>query len=83
MRERTIMAVNAENLSQYLDAMGMSQRELARRAGISHTRVQQLLNVKSPSTVQLGTAVKIERALGAPPRIIFIPKVCTITTTAA
>lgn len=53
-----------ESLRQTLDALGMSQIELARRTGISQKHINQILQGAAPITPE--TSLAIERATGTP-----------------
>jgi transcriptional regulator with XRE-family HTH domain len=50
--------------------MGMSERELAERAGIGHATVNHLLSGRRSGCTQQ-TAASIEAALGCPPGLFF------------
>ncbi|HEX2904713.1 MAG TPA: helix-turn-helix transcriptional regulator [Jatrophihabitans sp.] len=57
-------------LGDYIDLLGMSERELARSAGLSHSTVNHLVTGRRDSC-SLATAVAIERVLGCPPGLLF------------
>ena len=57
----------------YLRLMGMSERELAERAGIGHATVSHLLSGRRTGCTQQ-TAALIEEVLGCPPGLFFEPK---------
>ncbi|HTZ45280.1 MAG TPA: helix-turn-helix transcriptional regulator [Jatrophihabitans sp.] len=59
-------------LIEFLDGAGLSERELARRAGLSHSTVNHLLTGRRRGC-SLSTALAIERALDAPPGAVFRP----------
>ncbi len=60
-------------LVERLDLRDMSERELARRSGLSHSTVNHLVTGRRNScTAQ--TALLIEFALGAAPGSLFIPQ---------
>lgn len=59
-------------LGDYIDLLGMSERELARSAGLSHSTVNHLVTGRRDSC-SLRTAVAIERALDCPPGLLFAP----------
>jgi transcriptional regulator with XRE-family HTH domain len=61
---------NKRVLRDYISLLGMSERELARRAGLSHSTVNHLLTGRR-STCTAGTAHAIEAALDAPGGLIF------------
>lgn len=61
-------------LRQYMDYRGLrTVRELATAAGISHSTVGHL-HSGVRSTCKPETASAIERALGAPPGLLFDPR---------
>lgn len=54
------------SLLETLDALGMSQSELADRSGLAQKTISQIVNAKAPITE--GTALALERVLGTPGR---------------
>lgn len=54
-------------LAETLDAIGMDQRELARRADLAEKTVSQIINGHAPITHE--TAIKLERVTGVPARM--------------
>ena len=60
-------------LGDYIDLLGISERQLARNAGLSHSTVNHLVTGRRDSC-SLQTAVAIERALGCPPGLLFAPE---------
>ena len=67
MRIRDPVAMRA-----YLRLLGVSERELAERAGIGHATVNHLLSGRRDRCTPR-TAVAIESALGCPPGLFFEP----------
>lgn len=61
---------NNRILRDYISLLGMSERELARRAGLSHSTVNHLLTGRR-STCTAQTAHAIEAALDVPGGLIF------------
>jgi DNA-binding Xre family transcriptional regulator len=59
-------------LADYIDLLGVSERQLARSAGLSHSTVNHLVTGRR-SSCSLHTAVAIERALDCPPGLLFSP----------
>lgn len=59
-------------LGDYIDLLGISERQLARSAGLSHSTVNHLVTGRRDSC-SLATAVAIERVLGCPPGLLFAP----------
>jgi DNA-binding Xre family transcriptional regulator len=59
-------------LADYIDIVGISERQLARSAGLSHSTVNHLVTGRR-SSCSLRTAVAIERALDCPPGLLFSP----------
>ena len=59
-------------LADYIDIAGVSERQLARSAGLSHSTVNHLVTGRGTSC-SLRTAVAIERALDCPPGLLFAP----------
>jgi HTH-type transcriptional regulator/antitoxin HigA len=51
-----------EHLAEHLEARGWSQAEFARLAGLSPKLVSTIIGAANP--VSVGTAIKLERALG-------------------
>lgn len=58
--------------AEYIDTVGVSERQLARSAGLSHSTVNHLVTGRRDSC-SLRTAVAIERALDCPPGMLFAP----------
>jgi DNA-binding Xre family transcriptional regulator len=56
-----------------IDDLGISERELARRAGLSHSTVNHLISSRRLSCA-LPTALAITRALDCPIGTLFIPE---------
>lgn len=81
--ERVAMRINRQGFRAYLDAAGMSQREFAKSAGVSHTLVQQILKDEKKTHVQVATARRMEKVFKAPENILFLPEVFTVTVNAA
>lgn len=59
-------------LAQYLDATDLSERMVARVAGLSHSTVNHLVTGRR-ANCSLQTARAIERALGCSPGTLFLP----------
>ena len=59
-------------LGDYIDLLGISERQLARNAGLSHSTVNHLVTGRR-TTCSLRTAVAIERALDCPAGLLFAP----------
>jgi DNA-binding Xre family transcriptional regulator len=59
-------------LGDYIDLLGISERQLARNAGLSHSTVNHLVTGRRNSC-SLRTALAIERALDCPPGLLFAP----------
>jgi HTH-type transcriptional regulator / antitoxin HigA len=53
-----------EILMEYLDSLGMTQRDLAARTGLTPKTVNEIVQGKAPITAE--TALKLERVLGRP-----------------
>ncbi|HYN77202.1 MAG TPA: HigA family addiction module antitoxin [Lamprocystis sp. (in: g-proteobacteria)] len=53
-----------EILVEYLDSLGMTQRDLAARTGLTPKTVNEIVQGKAPITAE--TALKLERVLGRP-----------------
>ena len=60
-------------LGDYIDLLGMSEREVARTAGLSHSTVNHLITGRR-DTCSLRTAVAIEHVLDCPPGLLFAPE---------
>jgi DNA-binding Xre family transcriptional regulator len=56
----------------YLRLLGVSERELAERAGVGHATVNHLLSGRRSRCTER-TAAAIEAALGCPPGLFFEP----------
>ena len=63
---------DAEALRGYLRLMSMSERRLARRAGIGHATLNHLLSGRR-TTCSARTADAIEAALACPAGLFFAP----------
>ena len=63
---------DAEALRGYLRLMSMSERRLARRAGIGHATLNHLLSGRR-TTCSVDTAKAIESALECPDGLFFAP----------
>jgi transcriptional regulator with XRE-family HTH domain len=63
---------DAEALRGYLRLMSMSERRLARRAGVGHATVNHLLSGRR-TTCSARTAQAIESALECPAGLFFAP----------
>lgn len=61
-------------LRGYVRLLGISERELAERAGVGHATVNHLLSGRR-SRCSRSTARAIERALGCPAGVFFDPNV--------
>jgi plasmid maintenance system antidote protein VapI len=59
---------------QLLDELGISERELARRAQLGHGTVNHLVTGRRQSC-SLETATAIERALNCSPNVLFAERV--------
>jgi transcriptional regulator with XRE-family HTH domain len=57
-------------LREYIDLMGVSGRQLAQRAGLSHSTINHLLTGRRRSCSER-TARAIEQALACPPGLLF------------
>ena len=64
-------------LKEYVKHMGLSGRELAKRAGLGHAIVGHLLK-GTRTTCNPATAKAIEEALGCPPGLLFEPFVASV-----
>ncbi len=53
-----------EILAEYLGALGMSQRDLAARTGLTPKTINEIVQAKAPITAE--TAIKLERVVGRP-----------------
>jgi len=51
---------------EFIEAMGFSQREFARKIGVTHTRLNQIAQEKRSITAD--TALRLARALGTTPQ---------------
>lgn len=61
-----VVSAPGDTLSDALEALGMTQKELAGRTGLSRKTVNQIIKAKAPITPE--TALHLERALGMPAR---------------
>jgi plasmid maintenance system antidote protein VapI len=59
-------------LADYIRLLGLTEREFARRAGLSHSTVNHLV-VGRRGRCSAKTATAIETALGCPPGLLFSP----------
>jgi transcriptional regulator with XRE-family HTH domain len=59
-------------LADYIDLLGLSERQVARSAGLSHSTVNHLVTGRRVSC-SLRTAMAIERVLDCPPGLLFAP----------
>lgn len=59
-------------LADYIDLLGLSERHVARSAGLSHSTVNHLVTGRRVSC-SLRTAMAIERVLDCPPGLLFAP----------
>lgn len=50
---------------EFIEPMGMSQREFAAKIGVTHTRLNQIVNEKRSITAD--TALRLSKALGTTP----------------
>jgi transcriptional regulator with XRE-family HTH domain len=57
-------------LREYIELMGLSGRQLAQRAGLSHSTVNHLLTGRRTSCTER-TARAIEQVLACPPGLLF------------
>ena len=55
-----------ETLEEALDERGMTQADFAKRIGMTHKHVRNIVNGRAPITSE--TALKFERVLGTPAR---------------
>jgi plasmid maintenance system antidote protein VapI len=69
-READVRIRSAEVLREYLGLLGLSERALARSAGISHSTLNHLLTGRRV-TCSVRTATAIERALGCASGVFF------------
>lgn len=69
---RVTMRVNKVAFKQYATRSGLSIRQIAAEAGVSHTLIHQLLTDKHKLYVNMNTADQIEKAFDAPRGIIFL-----------
>ena len=53
-----------EVLGEYLDSLGMTQRDLSARTGLTPKTINEIIQGKAPITAE--TALKLERVLGRP-----------------
>jgi len=61
---------NQNNISYYLAKLGMSQKQLAEKAGLAVAALNKIVSGKVEP--RIGTAKKIAKALGAPLEMIFM-----------
>jgi plasmid maintenance system antidote protein VapI len=61
-----------QTLIDFLDAAGLSERQLARAAGLGHATVNHLFTGRR-TTCSLGTARAIERVFDCGPGVLFAP----------
>ena len=62
---------NRDLLVQLVDGTGLSERELARRAGLGHATVNHLLTARR-ETCSVGTAIALSSTLLCPPSVLFM-----------
>lgn len=67
---RPVRVRDAPALRAYLRLLGISERELAERAGVGHATVNHLMSGRRTGCTQR-TAAAIEAALGCPPGLFF------------
>lgn len=60
-----------ELLAQLVDGTGLSERELARRAGLGHATLNHLLTARR-QTCSPATALALSAALLCPPVVLFV-----------
>ena len=72
------MRIDRKVFRFYLNGSGITERELARRAGVSHSTVNHYVTGRR-ATCNPETAGKINRALGAAPGDIFQPNVFIVS----
>lgn len=63
-------------LGAFVDNAGMSEREVARRAGLSHSTVNHLITGRR-TTCTLSTAAAIARTVGCPIGALFMAETAT------
>ena len=68
-------------LREYVKHMGLSGRQLAKRAGLGHAIVAHLLK-GTRTTCNPATAKAIEEALGCPPGLLFEQSVSAVRSAA-
>jgi transcriptional regulator with XRE-family HTH domain len=76
------MRIQHQQLLQHFAYEDISERALARAAGVSHTTIRNYLNGDS-KTCNAATAKKIEKALAVPKGSIFVPELSTVESTVA
>lgn len=59
-------------LAAFVDNAGVSEREVARRAGLSHSTVNHLISGRR-ATCSLDTAISIAGAVHCPIEVLFAP----------
>lgn len=58
------LVTSGEILEEYLEALGMSQAELARRTGLAAKTINEIIKAKAP--ISHPTAIKLQRVLNRP-----------------
>lgn len=80
--ENVRMRIQHQQLLQHFAYEDISERALARAAGVSHTTIRNYLDGVS-KTCNAATAKKIEKALAVPKGAIFVPDVSSVDSTVA
>lgn len=62
--DRSLLSPPGDTIQESLDALGMTQAELAQRMGRPKEKINELIKGKAPLTID--TAIMLERVLGAP-----------------
>jgi len=62
--DRSLLSPPGDTIQETLDALGMTQAELAQRMGRPKEKINELIKGKAPLTID--TAIMLERVLGAP-----------------
>lgn len=70
----TTRSALAQAFAEALKKSGMTQRELANKAGVTEAAVSRLIKARQRSNPQIATLAKIAVALGAELRITFEPR---------
>lgn len=74
------MRIRHAELLRHFDYEGISARELARRAGVTHTTINNYLDGTS-KTCNASTAKRIEKALAVPKGAIFLHEPSPVEST--